>query len=488
MADLRSRSVRGFVALVIVAGVALTAWALGSDAFRTAARSRGYWLLALMLLLGEVFPISVPRRGGQVHEITASTAFAFAVLIAYGTSAAIVAQVVASVVTGVVVRRSPQRIAFDAGRYAVALAAAGIIYAGLGGAQDPDVGSILPFVLSALVFFFLSVTITDVAWVPEGVPLDRYLLKDLFLQAQATLPLLALAPVVVAASQDALWLVPLAAAPAVAVWWGTRLAMENGRLVQQLQGSLDQEKELNLMKNEFVAVVSHELRTPLTSIQGYLKTLLQLGEDLPDDQRTSFLEAADRQGDRLRRLIEQLLVVGRLDGHVEPLALAWVDLDRLTSEVVDELRAGANGHTFDVRLPATLPAVHTDEGKLHQILSNLVENALKYAPPDTRVTILAEPGVNGVVVRVIDEGPGIPPDAHERIFERFFQVDQSATRRVGGTGLGLYICRRMAEAIGGRLTLARSDATGSEFSLFVPTVDAPRAVADEGREPAARQA
>jgi signal transduction histidine kinase len=264
--------------------------------------------------------------------------------------------------------------------------------------------------------------------------------------------------------------------------------MENGRLVQQLQGSLDQEKELNLMKNEFVAVVSHELRTPLTSIQGYLKTLLQLGEDLPDDQRTSFLEAADRQGDRLRRLIEQLLVVGRLDGHVEPLALAWVDLDRLTSEVVDELRAGANGHTFDVRLPATLPAVHTDEGKLHQILSNLVENALKYAPPDTRVTILAEPGVNGVVVRVIDEGPGIPPDAHERIFERFFQVDQSATRRVGGTGLGLYICRRMAEAIGGRLTLARSDATGSEFSLFVPTVDAPRAVADEGREPAARQA
>jgi signal transduction histidine kinase len=488
MADLRSRSVRGFVALVIVAGVVLMAWALQSDAFHAAARSHGYWLLALMVVLGEVFPISVPRRGGQVREITASTAFAFAVLIAYGTSAAIVVQVVASVMTGVVVRCSPQRVVFDAGRYAVALAAAGIIYVGLGGTQDPVVGSMLPFVLSALVFFFLSVTITDVAWVPEGVPLDRYLWKDLFLQAQATLPLLALAPVVVAAAQDALWLVPLAAAPAVAVWWGTRLAMENGRLVEQLQGSLDQEKELNLMKNEFVAVVSHELRTPLTSIQGYLKTLLQLGEDLPDDQRTSFLEAADRQGDRLRRLIEQLLVVGRLDGHVEPLALAWVDMHRLTSEVVDELRAGANGHTFDVRLPTNLPALHTDEGKLHQILSNLVENALKYAPPDTRVTILAEPGVNGIVVHVIDEGPGIPAEAHDRIFERFFQIDQSATRRVGGTGLGLYICRRMAEAIGGQLTLARSDVSGSEFSLFVPTVDAPRAVIDDDREPAVRRA
>ena len=206
------------------------------------------------------------------------------------------------------------------------------------------------------------------------------------------------------------------------------------------------------MKNEFVAVVSHELRTPLTSIQGYLKTLLQLGDDLPDDQRTSFLEAADRQGDRLRRLIEQLLVVGRLDGHVEPLALAWVDLDRLT--VRGRRRTAGRRERAHVRRSAvrrTCPVLHTDEGKLHQILSNLVENALKYAPADTRVTILAEPAVNGVVVRVIDEGAGIPADAHERIFERFFQVDQSATRRVGGTGLGLYICRRMAEAIGGRL-------------------------------------
>ena len=112
--------------------------------------------------------------------------------------------------------------------------------------------------------------------------------------------------------------------------------------------------------------------------------------------------------------------------------------------------------------------MRTDESKLHQILSNLVENALKYSPPDTRVTIRAEASVPGVVVTVEDEGPGVPAHSRELIFDRFYQVDQSATRPVGGTGLGLYICRRMAEALGARVWLARSEPTGSEFSLFLP--------------------
>ena len=182
--------------------------------------------------------------------------------------------------------------------------------------------SILPFLASAITFFLLNTIITDVAVaMSSGVVMGPYIAKDLVFQAQATLPLLALAPVVVAAVDESLWLIPLAAAPAVALWWGTRLALENARLAQELQRSLEQEQELNRMKDDFVAMVSHELRTPLTSIQGYIKTLRQLSSDLPPDQRESFLEAADRQGDRLRRLIEQLLVVGRLETHVEPLAV-----------------------------------------------------------------------------------------------------------------------------------------------------------------------
>ena len=125
-------------------------------------------------------------------------------------------------------------------------------------------------------------------------------------------------------------------------------------------------------------------------------------------------------------------------------------------------------HVFDVRIDPDLPRIRSDEGKVHQILSNLVENALKYTPPDTHVSIVADPAVGGIIVSVIDQGAGIPEEHRDRIFERFYQVDGSATRKVGGTGLGLYICVKMAETLGGRLWLARSDERGSVFSLFLP--------------------
>jgi signal transduction histidine kinase len=253
-----------------------------------------------------------------------------------------------------------------------------------------------------------------------------------------------------------------------AVYWGATASLHNTELVRRLEKALEQEKELGRLKDDFVAVVSHELRTPLTSIQGYIKTLLQLREDLGEEQRRSFLEAADRQSERLRRLIEQLLVVARLESHVEPLTLSLVSVGQIAKHVVDELHSSARGHAFDLRFDAGLPLVETDEAKVHQILSNLVENALKYSPPDTRLTIRGAVMGDGLVVSVEDEGAGIPEDAQDRIFERFYQVDSSATRRVGGTGLGLYICRKMSDAIGGRLWLERSGPEGTVFRLWVP--------------------
>ncbi len=466
----RPRTVDWYVTLVTVAGCSLLVWLTGSEQVKVAVNVRAFWLFALLLLLGEVFPISVPRRGGEVDEVTASTTFAFALMLAFGTAPAVLAQVVSSIIADLILRKNVWKMAFNAGQYAISLGAAGGLYEVMGGDLQPGIGNLAPFALSAAVFFILNTAITDVAvGMSSGVGLRAYIKNDLVFQAQATLPLLALAPVVAASVDESLWLAPLATAPAIAVWWGTRLAVENARLAGELQGSLNHQRELNRLKDDFVAVVSHELRTPLTSIQGYVKTLLQLSPELPDEQRTAFLEAADRQGDRLRRLIEQLLVVGRLDSHVEPLSLNWVSVEEVVAHVVDELDPRAQGHVFELRIAGNLPRVQTDGGKVHQILSNLVENALKYAPPDTRVTIKADPAVRGVAVAVADEGPGIPPEAHERIFERFYQVDQSATRRVGGTGLGLYICRRMAETLGARLWLARSDESGSEFALFIPT-------------------
>jgi signal transduction histidine kinase len=458
-----------YAGAVILAGAVVVAAVLVTGSWHDIVRaSAAFWLFSGFLLAGELFQISIPH-GGEVDEITTSTTFAFALLIAFGTGPAVLAQAVASMLSDLVYGKPAWKTLFNAGQYAVSLGVAGWLYTALGGGHAVRTSILVPFALAAVVFFLLNAIITDVGLgLSLQIPIVGYLLRDLQLQVFVTPTLLALAPVVVAASEITLWLVPLSAVPAVAVYWGTRQALENARLVEELQGSLDQMTELNRMKDDFVAVVSHELRTPLTSIQGYIKTMLQLSPDLPDEQRRSFLEAADRQSERLRRLIEQLLVVSRLESHVEPLVWQTVSLARVTAHVVDELRPRAHGHTFDVRFGADLPEVETDESKLHQILSNLVENALKYSPPDTRITVRGEQSVGGIVITVEDEGAGIPEDAWDRVFERFYQVDSSHTRRQGGTGLGLYICRKMAEAIGARIWLASSDRDGSEFCLFVP--------------------
>jgi signal transduction histidine kinase len=267
-------------------------------------------------------------------------------------------------------------------------------------------------------------------------------------------------------------LLALLAIPIVAAYWGATQSLQKVRLVARLEEALEQEKELSRMKDDFVAVVSHELRTPLTSIQGYIKTVLQLGGGLGEEQRISFLEAADRQSDRLRRLIEQLLAVARLEAKVEPITMTDVRVRDILDLAVADLRTSANGHSFDVRVADDVPNVRTDEAKVHQIVSNLVENALKYSPSNTRITVRAETRDGGVVISVHDEGRGIPAESHERIFDRFYQVDSSATRSVGGTGLGLYICRKTSETLNGRLWLERSTSQGTVFSLWLPLAPA----------------
>jgi signal transduction histidine kinase len=454
--------------VVIAAGLGALVWASIMGIRPIADAPAAFWLLSAFLIAGEFLNIGIPREH-ELDEITVSTTFTFAVLIAFGTAPAVIMQVVASVAADVAGRKTPWKSAFNAAQYALSVGAAGATYVLLGGTHTVTAASLPPYLAAAFVFYLLNTMLTDIG---IGLSIDqslpRYLLTGLRQQIFESPTLLALAPVVVAASEITLWLVPLAAVPALAVYWATKLALENTRLIGELQQSLAQMTELNRMKDDFVAVVSHELRTPLTSVQGYIKTLLQLSPDLERDQQRSFLEAADRQSERLRRLIEQLLVVSRLESHVEPLVWQSVSLARVTAHVVDELRSRAHGHTFDVRFPAELSDVETDESKLHQILSNLVENALKYSPPDTRITVRGEPSIHGVVITVEDEGGGIPVDSQARVFERFYQVDSSHTRRQGGTGLGLYICTMMADAIGARIWLARSDAGGSEFCVFVP--------------------
>jgi signal transduction histidine kinase len=252
------------------------------------------------------------------------------------------------------------------------------------------------------------------------------------------------------------------------------IALENARLIDELEDSLVHLTEMNRLKDDFVASVSHELRTPLTSIQGYVKTLLREDAQFPPDQQRSFLETVDRQSNRLHRLIEDLLAVSRLESQSEIMSPSVISLEELAREVVEELRDKAGGHDVVFEFE-DLPALESDEGKVHQILLNLVDNAFKYTPAGTTVTIQGRSLGKGATISVADQGVGIPAEEQDKVFDRFYQIDQTATRAVGGTGLGLYICRRMAEAIGGRVWLERSGPEGSVFSLWVPsTMRAPR--------------
>jgi signal transduction histidine kinase len=460
---------RAYVGAVTVIGLALLGFLITRlDLDAIAADTIGFWLFAALALVGELFPITLPRER-DVEEIGTSTTFGFAVLLAFGTSAAAIVFAAATIVADVLYGKRPFKVLFNLAQYTISVATAGAVYHAIGGGPRITVGSLVAIFLSAAVLFLVNDVLTGVGLaLARGEPIVRYLLSDLWFQAGTALALVAMSPIVLIVADRSPFLVPLLAIPVIAAHWGATASLENSRLVDRLESALEQEKNMSRTKDDFVAVVSHELRTPLTSIQGYLKTLLQLGPDLGEEQRRSFLEAADRQGERLRRLIEQLLAVAKLEARVEPVQLSFVSLAQVADHVVSELKQSAHGHTFDVRFPAGLPLVETDDARVHQILSNLVENALKYSPPDTRVTIRAEERDDGVAIMVEDEGRGIPPAAQSRIFDRFFQVDSSATRSVGGTGLGLYICKKTSEAIGGRVWLERSTPEGTTFGLWLP--------------------
>lgn len=251
------------------------------------------------------------------------------------------------------------------------------------------------------------------------------------------------------------------------------VSLENARLVGRLEESLAHLTEMNRLKDDFVASVSHELRTPLTSILGYVKTLRRPGAKFSDADQADFLRAIERQGERLRDLIEDLLIVSRIESATDTTVFEPIDFPQLIEDVFAELAEAAEGREITIDLQHDLPPLATDRGKLHQIVSNVVGNALKYSPDGSEIELSLTKEGRGINISVTDKGRGIPEELHERIFDRFYQIDQSSTRDRGGTGLGLYICRRLAEMLGGRLWLERSDQTGSMFSLWVPLVAPP---------------
>ena len=247
------------------------------------------------------------------------------------------------------------------------------------------------------------------------------------------------------------------------------LAVGNARLYAEVEEALRHQVDLNRQKAEFVATVSHELRTPLASVLGSVQTIRRLGPRLTADDTDELLGAALGQGARLRRLIEDLLLVAAAEHETMRGQLGAVEV----AAVLGQLRAQLSGlHGADRVVVAEVDGIGslvTDEDKLQRVLTNLVENALKYAP-DGAVEVAASRGAAGTTFTVADRGPGIPPADRDRIFERFVQLDQSSTRRQGGTGLGLHLCRNVVALLGGTLVVDdRPDGGGGAvFAVTLP--------------------
>ncbi len=225
-------------------------------------------------------------------------------------------------------------------------------------------------------------------------------------------------------------------------------------------------EELARMKTDFVSVVSHELRTPLTSIIGALATLArpELAPERPAAQE--LLGSARNQADRLRRLIEDLLMVSRIENRALPQQPEQIKLEVLLRDVLAAIPGTEDRVTLDIDPDAA--DLEADADHLQRIVINLTENAVKYAP-GSPIEIRAWAGPDQMIaLSVIDHGPGIAPEARDRVFDRFQQLEPSATRSQGGTGLGLNIVKGLVTSMGGRIELTETEGGGATFTVYLP--------------------
>lgn len=229
-------------------------------------------------------------------------------------------------------------------------------------------------------------------------------------------------------------------------------------------------RRLETMRRDFVANVSHELRTPVTAIRSAAETLDTALEKDPEAARR-FVEIIDRNAERLRELVEDLLDLSRIESQTYKLAFASLELESIATHVIDLFRERADKKRIRLvsDLPAALPKVCVDPKALDHVLTNLIDNAVKYCPTGTTVTVSALAEGDLVRVTVADDGPGIEPRHLPRLFERFYRVDAGRSRELGGTGLGLSIVKHLVEAMGGSARVESTLGSGTQFSFTLRT-------------------
>ena len=232
-------------------------------------------------------------------------------------------------------------------------------------------------------------------------------------------------------------------------------------------------KKAEQIRIEFVGNASHELRTPLTTVKGYLETLKEDFKAGHLDQVPQFLDIIDRNVERLIELVNDLLSLSSLE-HGSQLKLESVNVLGVSELVVKELARAASEKNQMIRVTGEVPKFEADFRKVEQVLMNLVSNSIKYIPQGKTIQIRWERGQkNDVILRVIDDGPGIPEEHHARLFERFYRIDKGRSRDAGGTGLGLAIVKHIMTSHGGSVSVKSSPGIGAEFICIFPQRKSP---------------
>ena len=258
----------------------------------------------------------------------------------------------------------------------------------------------------------------------------------------------------------AIFLMPLVGV--VALIWSWRITAQGREREREVRRLSD---EAHTIKNDFVAMISHELRTPLTSIAGFADTLLASWEELPRDEVVEFLSIINRQASYLGDLVEDVLVIPRLEADRLTLDPSLFDLGDLIEDVGQMVFPGGGEKTALVSLPDGV-RVLADRRRVHQIIRNLMENARKYGGEQ----IMVEGFVMGdqYLIVISDNGPGVPDQEMLKVFENFEQISKGDSRESTGIGLGLPIARRLARAMGGDVWYERRFPTGARFCYSLP--------------------
>jgi len=245
------------------------------------------------------------------------------------------------------------------------------------------------------------------------------------------------------------------------------IAIRNAQLYEEAS-SARALRELDSMRTEFLANVSHELRTPLAVIKGSANSLLQPDVIFDEQTRRDFLLSIDKDADTLTRLVDDLLMMSRLEAEALEVKRKPHKLAEVIDSIKDRLDKLTAKHHLHIDIPETAPPVSIDDHRIGEVLTNLVENAVKFSEDNTTISIEAQLNGKEVILSVADEGIGIPPEIHHKIFERFFQGDGRKTGRRKGTGLGLAICRGIVEAHGGKIWVESGLPRGTRFSFSLP--------------------